>query len=54
MKQFIVTLKHDAGQIKIRVIASNEEDAKRKVCIAENCPESAIVRVSRAFRKRIS
>ena len=54
MKQFIVTVKHDAGIIKFRVIASNENETKKQVCKAENCPESAIIKVRRAAYNRIS
>ncbi len=47
-KSFIVTLKHDKGKVRIKTIASDEADAKQKVCNAEGCPESAIVSVKPA------
>ncbi len=54
MKQFIVTVQHDNGTVKIRVIASDESKARQMVMKAEGCPESAIIRVRRARYNRIS
>jgi len=54
MKQFIVTVKNDDGNLKFRVIASNEDEAKKQVCKIENCPESAIIKVRRPAYNRIS
>ena len=54
MKQYIVTIQHDKGTTKIRVIAANEEAAKQMVMKAENCPASAITKVRRAAYNRIS
>lgn len=48
MKQYIVTIKHDAGTHKIRIIARNEDRAKEMVMASEGCPESAIIRVREA------
>jgi len=53
MKQFIVTVKHDQGVTRFRVIAANEDAAKLQVMKAEGCPESAIIRVRKAIYNRI-
>lgn len=48
MKDFIVTVKHDQGTKKIRVTAIAEDVARNMVYMAENCPESAIIKVREA------
>jgi hypothetical protein len=45
MKTFRAKLKHDRGEILIRVIAENERDAIKQICAAEMCPERAIVKI---------
>ncbi len=42
-KNFAIKVKHDAGVKTIKTSASDESAAKKKVCDAEGCPESAIV-----------
>lgn len=43
--QFIVTVKHDNGTVRIKTAARNAETAKQLVMAAEHCPPSAIRRV---------
>lgn len=45
MKTYKAKLKHDGGEILVRVIAENEQDAIKKICAAELCPERAIVKI---------
>ena len=51
MKQYIVTVKHDNGQKKIRVNAMNEEAAKYLVCMAEGCPETPLSLINSLINK---
>jgi len=53
MNQYIITLKHDKGTFKMRVIAENEQAAKEMIMKAENCPLCAIIRIreARYFKK---
>lgn len=44
--KFTVTVKHDNGKINFSVWAESKEDAINRVCNAENCPKSAIIKVS--------
>ena len=39
MNLYRVTLKHDAGEKKLKVVARNKEVVKQMVCNAEYCPE---------------
>lgn len=41
--KIIVKLKHDKGTVKFTVYAESLQDAKDKVCKAENCPISAVI-----------
>lgn len=45
VNEYIVTVKHDNGTIKIKTTASSEEEAKNVVIKAEGCPESSILDV---------
>lgn len=40
-----VIVKHDTGRIMLQLPASSEQKAKELICMAENCPVSAIVKV---------
>lgn len=42
LKKFRFKLKHDNGSVYISIFSSSEENAKRAICIAENCPERAL------------
>lgn len=44
MSTFIVTMRHDAGTVRVLVAASSADDAARIVCAAEGAPLSAVVR----------
>jgi hypothetical protein len=44
-QRFTLRVKHDAGFVTIRAVASSAEDARSLVCIAERCPDCAIKRV---------
>ena len=50
METFKAKLKHDRGEIYLRVIAENEQDAIKKICAAELCPERAIVKIIKIVR----
>jgi hypothetical protein len=54
MKTYTVTLTHDNGTVKIKVVAINEQSAKEQVMSAENCPESAIVKVKENIKRKQS
>jgi len=45
MKHFTLTVQHDNGEVKIKIIASDKNAAIQKVMSAENCPASAITDV---------
>jgi hypothetical protein len=45
MKNYILTLKHDTGSIKIKTRAESMEAAIKAVTTAENCPEGAITKI---------
>lgn len=40
-----VTLRHDAGRVRIMTAASSADKAAELVCKAEGAPESAVLRV---------
>ena len=42
MKTYIITLKHDAGRVRIQTCADSEQQAKELVCAAEHAPLSAV------------
>ncbi len=44
MNTFILTLKHDAGRINLKVAATDLEAAKKIVMEAEKCPSHAIIK----------
>lgn len=45
MKTFKAKLKHDKGFVYLRVMAENEQEAIKRICAAELCPERAIVKI---------
>lgn len=45
MQTYILTVKHDKGTIKFRVIASSPKAAIIMVTRAENCPDGAIKKI---------
>jgi len=44
-REYIVSVKHDKGTIRIRTSGSTIEDAKKKIMEYEGCPESAITSI---------
>ena len=48
VSEYIVTVKHDEGNRKIRTSASSEDAAKKNVMSAEGCPENAIISIKKA------
>lgn len=48
VNEYIVTVKHDEGKTKLRVTASSEDAAKKKIMSAEGCPERAIISIKKA------
>jgi hypothetical protein len=46
MKTYKIKLQHDNGKVNLIVKAENQEDAIKKVLNAENCPRSAILKIS--------
>jgi len=42
MKTFVFKATHDQGIIKLRATATNEEQAVKIICNAENCPPAAL------------
>lgn len=47
---FVVTMKHDHGKIRIRTVARDAETAAYLVCKAEHAPPSAVVSVKQVAR----
>jgi len=45
MNQYVVTMKHDRGIIRIAVSASSADAAATKVCSFELAPRSAVLSV---------
>ena len=45
MKTYILSVKNDRNTKKIQVMADSITEAKKMVCKAEGCPESAIKKV---------
>jgi flavoprotein len=45
IKEYIVTVEHDKGTIRIRTSGSTIEDAKNKIMNYEGCPEGAIISI---------
>lgn len=45
MRRFTLRVRHDAGYVTIRTVASSEAAARAMVCAAERCPDRAIRRV---------
>lgn len=48
LETFVATLRHDDGKIRLKVVSLNgEKGAKAQIMAAENCPESAIVKIQK-------
>ncbi len=45
--KYKLTVKHDNGKVKLIAVARSAYSAIQMICNAENCPESAIVKVYR-------
>lgn len=45
MKQFIITLRHDKGKIKLKTAASSEDAAIQNVLNFEGCPRRAVINI---------
>lgn len=45
MNEYRITLKHDTGKKTFRVYSNSEAEAMEYICNAENCPNSAIVKI---------
>ena len=45
MKEYRVTIKHDKGKVTLRAYAENETEARKCICKAEGCPDSAVLKV---------
>ncbi len=45
MKTYKAKLKHDKGIVYLRVLAENEQEAIRRICDAELCPERSIKKI---------
>jgi hypothetical protein len=55
LETYIVTLKHEKGTVKIKVVSlSGEHGARRQVTSAEGCPECAIMQVKKTGSKKIT
>lgn len=50
MKEFIVTVRHDGGTVKLKTIAANEGAAVGMVMKAERCPFNAIKDVTEVLK----
>lgn len=53
VKMFQVTVKHDAGKVKIRTAATDKEAAIKIICNAEGCPECAIIKIVELIKKPV-
>ena len=47
LHEYILTVKHDNGKVKIKTVASSETAARTIVENAEHCPPRAIIKVIR-------
>lgn len=47
-----VTLRHDAGRVRITTVAASVRKAVELVCAAERAPLRAVVRVDRIIGKK--
>ena len=45
VRQYIITLRHDSGTIRIQTAASSKEQAVKQVCDAERAPYTAVINV---------
>lgn len=52
LRLYKATLKHDNGTCRITTSATSEEEAIRKICIAEYCPQGAIKKIVRVKDKK--
>lgn len=45
---YVVTLTHDKGNIRLRVVSlSSKQGAKEEIMAIEGCPESAIIKMKK-------
>lgn len=51
MKRYAITLRHDAGTVRVIVNASDEPTACQIACDIEKAPRSAVLRVDRVREK---
>ena len=52
VRDYVVTLRHDAGRIRIRIYAESVEDAARRACAVELAPLRAVESVDLAHGSR--
>lgn len=45
MQTYQLTLQHDTGKLRIKIVAKDKETAKHIVCLSEGCPPCAIIAV---------
>ena len=50
MRWYVITVKADNGLYRLKTIATSEDMAKMIVLKAENCPESAIVKIEEQMK----
>src|SRR6266566_4317012 len=46
MNDYKITVKHDAGKYTLKVTAKDEQAARLMVMKSENCPPSAIIKIT--------
>ena len=46
-REYIVSVKHDKGTIRVRTSGSTIEASKKKIMDYEGCPECAIIGIKR-------
>lgn len=51
MHLFKVTVQHDTGKIRLRVVATDEAAARKMVCNTEGCPDRAIIKIQNLSEK---
>jgi hypothetical protein len=49
ISKYFATVEHDDGVVSIGLTASSKEAAIKSICIAENCPQSAVIEVVKAY-----
>ncbi len=54
LETFIITVKHDKGITRFRVVSLNgEKEAKEQVMAMELCPERAIIKIRKISSKKL-